>query len=115
MSNAPSGSLGVFVRLVDHLVDEQVIQLKPCELIQQQGDVCFIAKLATASQFSDFLDEALDVFHGLGLYRTGWVSGNGVWSTRVVYPLEHQVLELFIAERAEFGAQFIDGVLFRRE
>lgn len=100
--------------MIDYMIDEEVIQIKPCGLIQQQGDVCFVAYLATAAEFSEMLDTTLDVFHGLGLRRSDWISGNGVWSTRIVYQSETQALEVFIAERTQYGAQYLEGVSFLR-
>lgn len=113
-ADSRSNSLGVFTRMIDYMTSEGVLQEKDCGLIQQQGDVCFTVYMATASEFSEVLDDTLDVFHGLGLVRSKWVSGNGVWSTRIVHQAGHEALEVFVAERTRYGAQFLEGVFFLR-
>lgn len=113
-ANFSISNLGAFERVVEYLADDGIIQSRPCELVQQQGDVCFIAPLTTASQFSQLLDDTLEVFHGLGLYRSDWISNNGVWSLRIFHPLEQQALEIYITERNQQGAPFLEGLFFLR-
>lgn len=109
LSGAPALS-----RFVDYLVEEGVIKLKICELIQQQGDLCFSAEMTNAAKFSEALDNALLVFHGIGLSRDEWFSGNGVWSTKIFSPREFRSLEVFISETEFLEARLINGVIMIR-
>lgn len=109
LSGAPALS-----RFVDYLVEERVIKLKTCELIQQQGDLCFRAEMTSAAKFSEALDDALLVFHGIGLSRDEWFSGNGVWSTKIFSPMESRGLEIFISEIEFLDARSINGVIMIR-
>lgn len=101
-------------RFINYLVEEGVFTLAECEQILQQGDLCFVNTLMNAARFSEELDKALSVFHGTGLSRADWVSGNGVWSTRIFSPLELRNLEMYISEKEVLGGISINGMIVIR-
>lgn len=110
----PDGDLGIYSRFLDYLLQEEAVAIEPCNLIVSGEEVCISVPFSSAAQFSEVVDRAIEVFHGLSLSRTGWTNRNGAWSVQISVPGEVAYLELVISEYFQFGAPMTVGILFLR-